>query len=299
MKQTTGNSKNYKISLRYVFVILLFSVSFPLNATVLLNSNWENGDYSSYGWNTSGNPTASIVDDALDKLTPVCSGKTAKFSLSYTDPVPYRTEITLNTGPLSEFLIGKEYWLSFNVYLPVTWAIDTINDSDEIIFQFHGKPDVNINELWRNPPIALAIKNDSWVLKVKKDSKINTSVAGKSVYEESKIFNLGKFETGKWTNFVIHTLYTYNLSGFVEIWKDGILSAKKTNGVGYNDNVGPFLKTGIYKSIWNKSKSWSRATDVNSRELYIDEIRIGDATSTFDNISVSCIETPSGLAITQ
>ncbi len=289
-------------ALKYYSIILLSSLIVPPSfATVLLYSNWENGNYSLDGWSTSGNDTAAIVSDKLNTPEPVCSGKAIKFSLHIDeDDNRFRTQLTLNKGPLSEIMIGKEYWLGFSIYLPDSYTPDSL--AEETILDFHSRPDKDLGEGSRNATVSLRTKGDSWMFQYTHDAKLVTplKVQGEPVPYTRKQIMLPKFKTGRWTNFVIHTLYSYKPEGYLDLWMDGLQVASVRNGIGFNDLVGSFIKIGIYKRMWDlEGKTWAKRTDVDSRLVYFDEVRIGDASSSFNEIKPSCINQPVGLTINE
>lgn len=260
-------------------------------AAILLDSNWETGDFRSYGWSTSGNDTGVVVNSKH----PVCNGRhSARFSLDFDrDRVPYRTQFTLNKGPLSELQIGNEYWLSFSVYLPDSWSVD-MEEAQDVVFDVHARPDKHLGEGYRKGIFSIRTIGDSWAFQYSRDSRQNSGQQGNSRVEEQSEQLIGKWESGKWTTFVLHTKLTWKPEGYVEVWKDGEKVAEKRNGIGYNDDRGPYVKIGIYKSYWGVSKGrdwqkeWGGRSNVSSRTLYIDDVRIGGANASYVRMEPSC-----------
>jgi hypothetical protein len=274
----------------FIYAILTtfgFFITTPAYSELLLNSDFETGEYSSYGWNTSGNSTASVVDAPTDASTTECSrGLAARFYLDWDQPVTYRTQLTLNTRPMREFFIGNEYWIGFSVYLPADWKPDQPK-ADDIIFGMHGRPDRDIGEGYRKGMFNIRIIEDNWIFLYSKDAKRNTGPQGEGKVEQRRQIKIGKVEPGKWVNFVFHAKLTYKPNGFVYVWKDGVKVATKTEGIGYNDAKGPYAKIGIYKSVWGKG-SRKDPTKVDSREVYIDNFRVGDGNSSYADVVSKC-----------
>lgn len=260
-------------------------------AQVFHKSDFDTGEFESFGWVRQGAKKVTIEKDSLTKPAPVCSNDTAKFVINFNDSFNYRTQLALLKGPASELKAGGEYWLGFSVFLPTSWKPDFAED---VIWDLHGVPDLAIGEGYRRPILALRTVNDEWIMTYSKDSKSNSGPQGSSVLEQEGRFKLGLFETGKWTKFVVHMKYSFNSDGFVKVYKNKNLVATKNNGIGYNDIVGPYLLIGLYKRTWDLAQTWGKATNVSSRTLYFDEIKFGDANSSLDEVSPSCINEPSG-----
>lgn len=286
------NKFNKRIStLLMCFALLLFSS--VASSTILLDADWEknNATFNDYFMNISRNTYGSRIVDKLISNVPTCSGtKSVKHELTYGRGSVW-SQLVLNLQPFNSFAIGKEHWFSFAVYLPKSYLPDT--GYQDLIWELHGRPDTKDGELSRNAPVAIRTKGDQWLISYIKDSRYITYKLGdaKKSYEESKSKLVGKFETGKWTVFVINTLMDYRPNGYLKIWKDGTLVIDKTNGIGFNDAKGPFVKMGLYKAIWDTSKSWSVPTNVSTRIIYMDDFRVGDANATYASMLPNCNNT--------
>lgn len=269
-----------------IYAILIIS-SPRANATILLDADWENGTFNDYYMNVSRNEYGVKIVDGPTSRAPTCSGtKSLKSELIFQKGTVW-SQLVLNMDQFNSFDIGKRHWFAFAIYLPADYVPDTY---EEMVWELHGRPDSSDGELSRNAPVALRIDGDHWVVSYIKDSRYITYKAGdaKKMYEESRRINIGKYETGKWTIFVIDTLMDYRPSGYVKIWKDGELVVNKTNGIGFNDKKGPFVRMGLYKAIWDLSKSWGGPTSVSSRTIYMDDFRVGDANTSYAEIAPNC-----------
>ena len=116
---------------------------------------------------------------------------------------------------------------------------------------------------------------------------------------KTKAGNLNSnIKKGVWHNIVVEIYNDYRESGgdgYVKIWynEGGNIDKKKNlkvhykGAVGYKAKNGPFLKLGMYKSLW-KSKTMrniSKRAGVTTREMYIDDVFIIEGT--YDGSSVS------------
>lgn len=277
----------------YAILMLFHPVA---NATISLDADWEYGTFEDFKFKVSKNDYGVEIVDGPSTGAPTCSGtKSLKSELIYGKGTAW-SQLVLNQDPYNSFANKTEHWFAFAVYLPEDFVPDT---HQEMIWELHGRPDSEDGELSRNAPVAIRIKNDQWLISYIKDSNYITYKAGdaKKVYEESKAITVGKYETGKWTVFVINTLYDYTPSGYLKIWKDDELIINKTNGIGFNDNRGPFVRMGLYKAVWRTDQSWSAPTTVSSRTIYMDDFRVGDANTTYEEIVPKCNNSSLGTPI--
>lgn len=234
---------------------------------VIFVGDFEKGDLSA--WRISGNaPTTTAF--------PVRAGKYAmKTTLDRNkDKVPYRTEVS---GPGSQ--VGKEYWYGFSIFLPDGYITDNVW---EIVAQWHGVPDFDIGETWRNPVMALSTNGGRWTLLNRWDAKANTFAEGKRKYGGTKRYDLGKYRTGVWTDWVVHVKWSYHQDGFLEVWKDGKKIVHQEGPNAFNDKKGPYFKMGIYKG-WKNPQKPSDA--VARRLLYHDEFRMAGPGARYEDVA--------------
>lgn len=269
-----------------LFVYAMLTLSSPMvSATILLDVDWEKKDatFADYYLKVSTNKYGVEIVDSSIANVPVCSGSMSlKNELIYGQGSAW-SQLVLKE-PFTQFEIGKEHWFAFAIYLPTEFEPDSV--AADLIWELHGRKDGNLGEEARNAPLSIRIQDTRWKITYKKDSRV---VNDKNYEEEGNKF-VGNYNTGKWTTFVINTLWDYNPRGYAKIWKDGELVFTKTNGVGFNDVIGPYIKIGLYKSKWGNA-SWSGPTDVSSRLLYIDDFRVGDANTTYSEIVPNCNNT--------
>ena len=117
------------------------------------------------------------------------------------------------------------------------------------------------------------------------DSKSNTGDINNRVYDGSKIWELGAYETGKWVDWVFHMKWSYESDGVLEVWKDGELVVTKQGPNCYNDKLGPYFKMGLYKGWQNWQESDWRHDVVDERMLFHDELRIAHGENGYDLVS--------------
>lgn len=241
----------------------------PSSANLLLESDFETGEYRSYDWVSSGNEPQIVTAPE-----PVCRGNfSAKFPLDYyKDRVRYRTELSFGKHPL---LIGQEYWLGFAMYVPTNitepWGG----------LQFHPIPDQGESVLV-NPNMVFWIRDGQWHLATAWDAaKISDGPDGGF----AKF--LGAPKQGRWTEVVLHFKVTYKPDGFLEAWVDGVpVFAKYNIGTTSNDDRGPYMKIGLYVYQW-KNNTTPAAADAY-KLIYFDEVRLGDRYSKKADVEPRC-----------
>lgn len=221
------------------------------------------------GWRSSGNQPAVVQDRTR------AGNGAMRTSLDRTkDRYPDRTEVM---GPQAQ--IGKEYWYGFSVLLPTEYIPDGIW---EIVAQWQGIPDSDLGEKWRNPLLALSTTGGRWSWVSRWDAKRNTFETGRREYGGLQEYDLGPYETGVWTDWVVHVKWSYGSDGFLKVWKNGSAVIGQAGPNAFNDAKGPFFKMGLYKGWGNPAKA---SDAVNSRLLYHDEFRMGGAEATYDDVA--------------
>lgn len=234
---------------------------------LLFTEDFETGQFSSY-WRFSGN--APQVDSSR--------ARSGRFSMKTvldrdTSTIAHRTEVA---GPEAE--LHHEYWYGFSIFLPETYLQDKIW---EVVAQWHGQPDFDIGEDWRLPVLSLRTERGIWRLFNTWDKKRNTFVDGIPVYGETEIIELGAYETGVWTDWVIHVRWSYSPFGFLRVWKNGELVVEKIGPNCYNDEKGPYFKMGLYKG-WADPNVECDA--VCRRVLYHDAFRMAGNAGSFEMV---------------
>ncbi|MBN1361484.1 MAG: polysaccharide lyase [Sedimentisphaerales bacterium] len=248
-------------------IALRVTASARPRAGLLFESDFERGDLT--GWRPSGN-TPTVANH------PIRAGRRAmRTSLDrHNDTVPYRTEVS---GPHAD--VGKEYWYGFSIFLPDDYVPDGIW---EIVAQWHGVPDFDIGDNWRNPVMALSTTNGRWGWVSRWDAKRNTFESGKREYGGTHNYDLGPYRTGAWTDWVVHVKWLYGPDGILEVWRDGEKVIDQDGPNAFNDKDGPFFKMGLYKG-WSDP---NRPSDkVTSRVLYHDEFRMGGSEARYDDVA--------------
>jgi len=250
------------------------------DSKLIFLGNFETGDLT--GFKQSGNsPTVVSFDGGVK---PRAGKFMMKSYLNFnTSKVRYRTEVVRadRKSPGKNIEIEKEYWYGFSIYLPKSYVPD---DCGEIVAQWHGRPDFDLGENWRNPVSALSTTGGHWTFLNRWDAKANTFANGEKEYGGTKKYDLETYETGKWTDWVVHVLWSFHQDGFLQVWKDGKMVIDQPGPNCFNDKAGgPYFKMGLYKHGWKKQGATPDV--VSERVLYHDEFRLGGEDCDYDSVA--------------
>ena len=264
MKINRANSiKTYLKVLSFVLLSVFFSRPFsassewPPPPVQTFVGDFETGDLGDFKALWHGIPTA--VTSSISRIGTYAME-------SSINPGEIRSEVE---GPWVN--VGGEYWYGFSIFLPGDFVV---NDDWEMLAQWHGYPDFDVGEDWRNPVMALRSDRGKWTLEFKYDSKRNTFESGERVYDGMEYFDFGSYETGVWTDWVFHVKWSYKSDGLLEVWKNGVKVLYYEGPNAYNDAEGPYFQMGIYAG-----------SVPSTRTVYHDEFRMADANSTYADVA--------------
>lgn len=220
-------------------------------------SVYVNGDFEGTGdtgWNFEGNACCeySITNVQTVARTGTHSIRAEQRCDDRLMANGHRAEIYPNS--LSEYTVKvpmpSEQWYGFSVFLPEDFSTDAQDYGwFLLVAQWHGSPDKDIGEISRSPPLALGFNkkysNDSvWQVNKRYDLKKNSTNSG---HGENFVLDNIEDDLGKWTDWVFHVKWSINNDGFLQVWKNGELVVNDTGPIGFNDDKGPYFKSGIYR----------------------------------------------------
>jgi hypothetical protein len=90
--------------------------------------------------------------------------------------------------------------------------------------------------------------------------------------------DLGPILKNQWVSWVLHIKWSTSQTGIIQIWKNGTLVMDVRNRSNSPAN-GSYFKLGINKFGWGIQPSTT-----TQRVLYFDEVRIGDASATYEDV---------------
>ena len=179
--------------------------------------------------------------------------KSVRFELHDTDPESHsgtRAEIATPNATTNDL------WYSYALYIPA--AQYKPEADDEIITQWHGGGSAT-------PALCVRTKSDHMYLRIMGSTWVD----------------LGAIDHDKWHAYVYHMKHSAGSDGLIQIWRDGVKIMDRS-GQNMYALTGSFhlpqWKVGVYKSDWNGSAT----TSTNLRVLFMDDIKYGNGTATYD-----------------
>lgn len=232
---------------------------------LIIDSATENINQRSFSLGTS--PTCNNVTRVTG---PVRNG-----SIAFKNTINkcgYRAELSMKKTK-----IGNTYWYGWSMYIPSNWQSST--SGYDIVAQ------------WAAYPTSRSFKRacggiGSKMSIAKNNLSFHFQHKGNNVDIQCDKYLLGNVldMKGKWVDFVMHVKWTGNNDGFMKLYSkvgNGRYQ-QKVNYVGrtfWNDeDTGPYLKIGNYKG-------GTPFPGPSPRVLYIDEYRLGDSNSNFQEVS--------------
>ena len=171
--------------------------------------------------------------------------------------------------------IGGTYWYGWSVFVPSDWG-DSANGFD-IIAQWATYPSPRNGNFSCGANGSYITRNDDTFI-FKFQYQGDNSDVQCDRYPLATVAEM----RGKWVDYVVQAKWTGNNDGFLKLWQkigDGSYS-QKVNYQGrtfWNDEgSGPYFKMGLYRGSQN--------TSPNST-IYTDEYRLGDASSSFEEVA--------------
>jgi hypothetical protein len=253
-----------------------------------LISDFESGELAP--WQPSVSPSGWSM--AVERGNARAGAYALHFVLERKDSDSYRAEATVADqnpqGYSGRFDWGTEYWLGMSIQL-VDWAPDSV--SGDFFLQFHGLIPHDKKRRRQNCMNANALSfvtranaPGSWQLRVQTAAGCPV---GTGALAESRTAWQGPVDDA-WIDWVFNFTLSPGPDGFTRIWRDGTLVYDYT---GPNirsqfrnccQEIPPkerqhYLKIGPYKPPWQESPS-----PVDRRELWMDEIRIGNVKAGYD-----------------
>lgn len=228
----------------------------------------------------NGEPALRLARAAAGE--PVRAGQhAARFQLD-------RGDRAINNGARAELSAhpseprGAERWYGFSTYLPPDYRPD---QAAEVIAQWHQVGGDCSNGC--SPPLSLITRNGQYAVSQ------NWEITRGNWHFHSE--NIGAYETGRWTDWVVHVKWSTESDGLLEIWRDGEPVPGFAPRVGRNDDYGDrvhgnYMKVGLYKWAWSQGKP----SDTQQRVLFFDELRIAGASGSYEQVAPGSEPAPPG-----
>ena len=247
---------------------LAFGLGTSAGAAELFKADNETGNFSQWQ-SVEGHSNEIWVQSAIKLNGNYAQKVTVRQSEYNQGGSSWRAETVVDNGLGGKH--GQTRWYGFSYYIPTDWVDDP--STSEIIWQLHEFPDAC--EDWRSPYLGLHITGNSIQLTRRYDSK---ACSNGNVPEGLGTIATTPLIKGQWVDVVIKAQFSYTSTGRIQYWVNGQLVGDQTGGNIYNDTRPGYLKVGLYRWAWNN-------TAIASRTVYHDEVRVGDANSSYAEVA--------------
>jgi len=230
--------------------------------------------------------TCCLTSAAADSQTRRSGRYSARAELHVTDPLvgqSKRAELRLTDGNVVGG-VGNERWYGLSIYVPPSWRVDVNPQDYQILAQWHNLPDIELDEGYTPPPLAIWIDKGEWAVWSFWDPNLVTQLVGGVPINGGGGAELwhGAFQPGSWTDWVVHARWSYLADGLLEVWRDGVKVVTRSGPNTYNDRRPMYLMVGLYKWPWETpGVAWSEST----RVAYFDEVRVAGASGTYAQVA--------------
>ena len=260
-------------------IVIGLSFAMPASSTILFYEDFEDELDFTNQWKEE-------VDHGTHEPTTEqvrAGSKAHKFSLTRYDSGDFREELLLKAKIFNgdfHFTIGSEYWIGFSIFLADGYHTPQGQNGWIVHHQYHSLPDgpptcPEFEGYARQAPLTLQTNNKEGVGIWRNCSRYDSRQCS-SEKKGSHITDYGAYSTGCWVDYVINIKWDYDSDGVLKIWKDGVLQTDVSGGTCFNDDVGPYLKIGIYSKVLDDNQTIT---------IYYDELRIGDSDSSYAEVA--------------
>jgi len=253
--------------------------SFNISPIRYMNSNKHTMDFEDgvLPWYWIPSNSAQAWSQTWDTSIKRSGTKSMRMEVRNTDPDAdgsKRSEV----GSFSEQPL-EEHWYTISTYLPSGGADDYALDSASVesFWQWHNVPDTGLGETFTSPPLLLLTSFDGHYHCLLRwdDAAVSTnaSMNSKGFYAD---VDLGDFtaDKGQWVDWVMHVKWGWlpEHNPILELYKNGVKIMDR-NGMPntMNDQVGTYMKFGIYKWDWKSNPS---ASVLTKRVIYFDNVSV-------------------------
>jgi hypothetical protein len=171
----------------------------------------------------------------------------------------------------SELARGKvkprsEHWYAFSFY------VEKGDHVSGVIGQWHGSPDFDLGEDWRNPLLSLRIEDEPESINVKLWNKWAAEPVNNNKNCDGELWeDFGRIPKGEWTDWVFHIKWSWGTDGLVEVWKNRKQVFRRIGPNCYKDRREPYLKIGVYNSSFKRKPE---EFPYDTMTIYWDEVRM-------------------------
>jgi len=269
------------LTVRYLVVIAILSISSYATAGVLMYDDAENSPPSSkWSYNIGAVPSGMSISLSSDHA------KSGSHSYKvYLPSVPSGVSYDTGAGQLHvellsltkvsdenwshNFTFNKSYWVSWSVYIPSDFQFPE-SGAWALIGQFHNSEDSC--DAGIPQPIGLYLNSGTGGVTLAIRA-ITAHCAPSANYDRQVSYASPAFKKGQWNDFVLNFRFSYTTGGFFKAWLNGTQFANDSGINCFNDDLGLNFRLGLYGELRK------------AMTMYYDDFRIGDESATFAMMS--------------
>jgi len=144
--------------------------------------------------------------------------------------------------------IGSTQWYGFSLYIPTDFPTE---NNRCVIGQWHNKAKAQIGEADKSPAVAQRFRNGRFYVTVRHTAQ--RIVAAPDQVPEETVFETKDLRLGEWNDFVYQVKWSCHKDGLINGWMNNKRIIQYRGPVGYNDEIGPTFKFGLYRDGTDKT----------------------------------------------
>jgi Polysaccharide lyase len=156
--------------------------------------------------------------------------------------VSYRSEVETTGLPPA----NSVRWYAFSVFFPTNFPLE----KNRLVFaQWHDE--WHLIQPGRSPSLAFRFVKGRLSITLRHSAR-HLIYNPDSVPDET-LFKKNNFKLGQWHDFVVQAKWSFKDDGFINVWWNDKQIVQYRGPVGYNEDVGPYFKFGLYRDDTEKT----------------------------------------------
>ena len=202
--------------------------------------DFESQDFSGFALKKLRFPYSGYITDSISR-----NGKySMRFELRKGDEVGWDQGSRAELKEDYNAPFKKEIWYGLSLFIPEDFPE---LEKNCVLAQWHGEHD--LGEVSRSPVLAIRIEKNRLYFNARyNEQKFQTRARSPQIEH----FELNDFPRNEWLDFVVNAVWTHEKDGALNAWMNGEKIISYKGPTGYNDDLGPYFKFGLYKHSGNK-----------------------------------------------
>lgn len=178
------------------------------------------------------------------EIDPTTRDKILRFEIRKDEGWTNKTKKSFRSEVSTDFFpnLNKTCDYSFELKLPFDFPIE---DNRLVLAQWWAKTKKDLGEMARSPAVALRFSKGKLYVTVRHSNE--RVVTNPDAVPEEQIFKKYDFKLGEWNKFDFRIFWSFKDEGLINLKLNGELVAKYSGPIGYNDDLGPVFRFGIYR----------------------------------------------------